>query len=58
LQQTSFALQSVGLSADLRYMIGNFTFEPQVYFDYYLPAIDGVIKRFSQVFSFNVGYTF
>jgi hypothetical protein len=58
LQQTSFALQSVGLSMDLRYMIGNFTFEPQVYTDYYLPAIDGTIKRFSQVFSFNVGYTF
>ena len=58
LQQTNFALQSVGLSMDLRYMIDNLTFEPQIYIDYYLPGIDAGTKRLSQVFTFNVAYTF
>ena len=58
LQQTNFALQSVGLIMDLRYIIDNFTFEPQIYIDYYLPGIDAATKRLSQVFTFNMAYTF
>jgi hypothetical protein len=58
LQQSKFALQSLGLSVDLRYMIGNFSFEPQFYMDYYLPAVDAGTKKLSQVFAFNLGYTF
>lgn len=56
LQTDKFQLQSLGLNLDLVYTVGNFTFEPQLYLDYYLPEIDG--NKFSQVFAFNVGYRF
>ncbi|MBC7890528.1 MAG: hypothetical protein H7Z13_21860 [Ferruginibacter sp.] len=56
LQTDKFEVQSIGLNLDLNYTIGHLTIEPQLYLDYYLPATDS--KRFSQVFVFNVGYTF
>ncbi len=56
LQTDKFEMQSMGLNLDLAYNFGNFTFEPQWYLDYYLPATDS--QRWSQVFTFNVGYTF
>lgn len=58
LQKSEFALQSVGLYMNLGYNIGNFSFAPQLYLDYYLPAIEPDSKRFSQVFTFNIGYSF
>ncbi|MEO6720536.1 MAG: hypothetical protein ABIN67_09215 [Ferruginibacter sp.] len=56
LQSDKFAMQSVGLNLDINYTIGNLTIEPQLYMDYYLPTTES--KRFSQVFTFNVGYAF
>lgn len=56
LQTDQFEMQSMGLNLDLAYNVGNFTFEPQWYLDFYLPATDS--QRWSQVFTFNVGYTF
>jgi len=58
LQEFSFAVQSVGLNIDTRYMIGKFYLQPQLYLDYYLPALDSGSKRFSQFFTFNLGYNF
>jgi len=58
LQEFDFAVQSIGLNIDMRYMIGKFYLQPQLYFDYYLPALDADSKRFSQLFTFNLGYTF
>ncbi|MEP7143083.1 MAG: hypothetical protein ABI707_09445 [Ferruginibacter sp.] len=57
-QNTKFEMQSLGLNLDLDYTIGSFTFEPQLYTDYYLPATDTDAKRITQVFTFNIGYTF
>lgn len=51
-----FEAQSAGLNLDLNYSTGKFSFSPQVYFDYYLPATEE--KRFSQVYAFTVGYSF
>lgn len=56
MQNNKFELQSIGLNLDLNYTIGDLSFEPQLYMDYYLPATDS--KRFSQVFVFNVAYSF
>jgi hypothetical protein len=58
LETNKFEAQSVGLNMELDYTIGNFTFEPQFYIDYYLPASDATTKRVTQLFTFNVGYTF
>jgi hypothetical protein len=54
--KNSFEAQSVALSLDLNYSIGNFTFLPQLYLDYYLPKTDE--KRFTQTFTLSVGYSF
>lgn len=51
-----FEIESIGLNLNLNYNIGKFDFDPQVYLDYYLPTTTE--NRFTQVFSFNVGYTF
>ena len=56
LQNDTLELQSLGCNLNLNYSIGHLTLEPQLYVDYYLPATDS--KRFTQVFSVNVGYTF
>ena len=54
-RNTKFEAQSLGLSLDLNYVIGKFTFEPQAYFDYYLPATDD--KKLYTYFTFNIRYT-
>jgi len=56
LQTDKFGMQSMGLNLDLAYTVGNLTFQPQWYLDYYLPATD--LQRWLQVFTFNIGYTF
>lgn len=58
LNKSKFELQSIGLNMDLGYNIGDFTIGPQLYIDYYLPAIEPDSKRFTQVFNFNIGYSF
>jgi len=58
LLESDFAVQSIGLNIDMRYMIGKFYLQPQLYFDYYIPALDPVSKRFSKLFTVNIGYTF
>ena len=52
---TPFQLQSLGINLDLNYSVGKFTFQPQVYFDYYLPATTD--KRFTQIYSLMMGIT-
>lgn len=56
LQNDKFQMQSIGCNLDLNYTIGKLSLQPQFYIDYYLPATDA--KRVSQVFVFNIGYTF
>ena len=56
LQTEQFEKQSIGLNLNLSYAIGDFTFQPQWYLDYYLPDTDS--QRWLQVFTFNIGYTF
>ncbi len=56
LQTDKFQIQSLAVNLDLTYTVGKFTFEPQLYLDYYLPETDG--QKFSKVFAFNVGYRF
>ena len=51
-----FQIESLGLNLNVNYSIGKFDFDPQVYLDYYLPSTTE--KRFTQVFAFNIGYTF
>ncbi|MEN9570495.1 MAG: hypothetical protein RL172_1726 [Bacteroidota bacterium] len=51
-----FQAESVGLNINCSYAIGNFSFTPQVYLDYYLPQTDS--KAFTQSFNFSVGYIF
>jgi hypothetical protein len=55
LDRTRFEPQSIGLSLDASYVINNFTFEPQAYFDCYLPATTD--KRFSGYFTLTLNYT-
>ena len=56
LQQDKFSMQSIGLNLDLNYTVGKLTLQPQLYMDYYLPQTDS--EKFSQVFTFNIGYAF
>ena len=51
-----FDLQSFGLDLDANYVTGKFYIEPEIYFDYYLPSTSD--KRFSQIYSLNIGITF
>lgn len=51
-----YNLQSLGLNMDLYYSVGKFTLEPQIYFDYYLPATTD--KRFTQIYSVMMGFSF
>ena len=55
-ENTKFAAESVGIDFDLRYTMGKFTIEPDLYLDYYLPST--TTNRLSGVFSINLGYTF
>ena len=54
--KNKFEAQSLGLNLDLSYTTGNFSIQPQLYLDYYLPATDQ--KRFTSVFTLNIGYSF
>ena len=51
-----FDLQSLGLDINAIYAIGKFYVEPEMYFDYYLPATTD--NPFSQIYSLNIGITF
>lgn len=57
-ETSKFAMQSIGLNMDLGYTIGKFNFEPQLYIDYYLPALNAGSKRVTPLFTFNIGYYF
>ena len=54
LNYTKFQLESLGLSLDASYILGKFTFEPQAYIDYYLPATED--KRISSYFTLTIRY--
>lgn len=56
LNVTKFEAESIGLSLDAGYSIGNFTLAPQAYFDYYLP--DNQDKRLTSYFTLNLRYSF
>lgn len=51
-----YQVESAGLSIDLMYVYGKFSFEPEAYFDYYLPSTQE--NRFTSVFTFNLSYSF
>jgi hypothetical protein len=53
---SNFRTESAGLSLDLNYTVGSFSFSPQWYLDYYLPESDS--DKFTQSFNFSVGYIF
>ncbi len=56
-QQTNkFQAESLGLNIDCNYTIGNFSLNPQLYLDYYLPSTTE--QKFTQVFTLSVGYSF
>jgi hypothetical protein len=52
----SFELQSLGLLAEITYYYGKFYFQPQVYFDYYLPSTTE--KRLTSLYSVVAGFSF
>ena len=56
LQENKFQAESVGLSLDVGYEIGRFSFSPQAYFDYYLQNTDE--NKFTSNFSFVIGLSF
>lgn len=51
-----YQVQSIGFDLDLNYSLGIFYFEPEIYFDYYLPETND--NRLTQIFNFNIGITF
>lgn len=51
-----FAFESVGLNIDMQYMIGNWSFSPQFYGDYFFGSTTG--KRFTTNVQLGVGYFF
>jgi hypothetical protein len=53
---SNFRTESLGLNLNCNYTIGNFSFSPQLYLDYYLPESDS--DKFTQSFNFSVGYIF
>lgn len=52
----SFKLQSLGLLAEVTYYYGKFYFQPQIYFDYYLPSTSE--KRVTSLYSVVAGISF
>lgn len=54
--KNSFRAQSVGMSLNLTYSTGKWSFMPQCYLDYYLPATDQ--KRLATTFAVTAGYSF
>ncbi len=55
-QNNKFEAESTGLDLDASYVTGKFTIEPEIYFDYYLPATD--VGRFTSIFMLTLGYRF
>jgi hypothetical protein len=53
---SNFQAESLGFNLNCNYSIGNFSFSPQLYLDYYLHESDS--DRFTQSFNFLVGYVF
>lgn len=53
---SAFELQSTGMNLYLNYNIHKFSFQSQVYLDYYLPSTSE--SRFTQLFNLNVEYSF
>jgi hypothetical protein len=51
-----FQVQSVGMSVNFSYNIGNWLFMPQLYVDYFLPATNE--KRLTTTFALTAGYSF
>jgi hypothetical protein len=51
-----FQVQSVGASMEITYSVGKFLFEPNVYFDYYLPSTTST--RLSTIYSITAGFSF
>ena len=55
-QNSGFAAESFGVDFDFNYTVGHFTFEPDLYLDYYLPATSD--SRTTGVFNINLSYKF
>ena len=51
-----FQVQSLALSFDVMYGLGKFFFQPNLYFDYYLPQT--TMQRWSTIFSVTAGVSF
>ncbi len=56
MQTSAFAAESIGLNLNLDYSIGKFSFQPQLYLDYYLPQSDA--NKVSTLFTFSTAYFF
>lgn len=56
LENTKFEAQSVALGLDANYAIGKLSFDPQAYFDYYLPSTTD--NRLLSYFTFAIRYSF
>ena len=56
IKTNAFAAESIGLNLNLDYSIGKFSFQPQLYVDYYLPP--SVENKLSTLFTFTVAYSF
>jgi hypothetical protein len=58
-QSNKMQLQSIASSINITYGIGKFYFQPNFYFDYYLPKCeDCEIKRLSSIFNLTAGISF
>ena len=53
---SNFRAESAGINLNCNYSIGNFSFSPQLYLDYYLQETDS--DKFTQSFNFSAGYIF
>ncbi len=56
MKTSAFAAESIGLNLNLDYSIGKFSFQPQLYLDYYLPQSDA--NKVSTLFTFITAYSF
>ncbi len=56
LQSTPFGAESAAIDLQASYTFGNFSIQPDVYLDYYLP--ETTTNRFTQVYSINFNYSF
>lgn len=56
MQTSAFAAESIGLNLNLAYSIGKFSFQPQLYLDYYLPPSD--LNKLSALFTFTAAFSF